>query len=399
MTASTSNMSRNSNSHPSKVDCELLYNLYKQGKVGFVASFLCSLIVLLALMDTVNRTHVIIWFMFLCIVTLFRIILTYSFSQQTHSEQHIKLWLRLYIIGAFFNGFAWGLLGTSYFIFFGKLHQTLALIILAGITSGAVPLLSYFYSSAIAFLIPALLPLIITQFIHFTELNILFGISITVYLAYLIMLCFKTNSILKESIGLRFENDQLLYNLSEAKYNLEIINKQLEDAATHDPLTHIANRTLFILMIHNAIQNAILRNKHLYLFYLDLDHFKNINDHYGHAYGDQLLIAITQRIKYLLRKNDIMARLGGDEFTIILEDIDEQSIKTIAERICSAIAMPFKINEIQITIHISIGISIYPNDNQSADGLIKTADEAMYFAKQQGGNRYCFYRDAQKSTH
>lgn len=376
-----------------KVDTILLYNLYEQGSVGYLASFACSLLILISHLHSYDKFDIKIWFLALCIIILFRSLLTFFFYRSSKPESKFNLWLNLYIIGAFLNGLGWGLLGTTLFSYENSLQHTLSLVILCGITSGAVPLLSHFCITALAFLLPALLPLILEQFLQQNNLNILFGFAVTVYLIYLIVLSIKTHKIMALSIGLRYENDSLLASLSNAKSELEYINHQLELTATHDPLTRIANRELFIKTLNNAIQFSTLTSKPLFLFYLDIDMFKQVNDQHGHTYGDLLLIAVTRRIKHILRKDDTFSRLGGDEFTIILVDTNEKQIKHIARRICESIARPFNINDKIIQVYTSIGISQYPTDGTNADDLIYLADKAMYYTKRNSGNGYHFYND------
>jgi two-component system cell cycle response regulator len=125
------------------------------------------------------------------------------------------------------------------------------------------------------------------------------------------------------------------------------------------------------------------------LMLLDLDRFKAVNDTFGHDMGDELLKAVSERLKTCVREVDTVARMGGDEFTIILEGASsEQSILVVAKRITESIATPFELKGHHISVGVSIGITIYPHDDHSADELLKHADTAMYRAKQQGGSAF-----------
>jgi two-component system, cell cycle response regulator len=159
--------------------------------------------------------------------------------------------------------------------------------------------------------------------------------------------------------------------------------------AQYDHLTGLVNRTLF----RDRLVQAMARTKRLQqpigLMLLDLDRFKAVNDTFGHDMGDELLKAVTERLKVCVREVDTVARMGGDEFTIILEGVlSEQNILAVATRITESIAAPFEIKEHHISIGVSIGITIYPQDDHSIDELLKHADTAMYRAKQQGGSAY-----------
>ena len=159
--------------------------------------------------------------------------------------------------------------------------------------------------------------------------------------------------------------------------------------AQYDHLTGLVNRTLF----RDRLVQAMARTKRLQqpigLMLLDLDRFKAVNDTFGHDMGDELLKAVTERLKVCVREVDTVARMGGDEFTIILEGVlSEQNILAVATRITESIAAPFEIKEHHISIGVSIGITIYPQDDHSIDEILKHADTAMYRAKQQGGNAF-----------
>lgn len=375
-----------------KIEVTLVVNLYKQATTGFLASIICSTIVLIYLYNSQSNIIVLSWYLFFIIVILFRYILVKAFNRDKTPEIHLPLWRNLFIVGTFFSGIGWGLTGTPLLLPFNNgLEQALLMMILAGICAGAVPLLAPIRSAALAFLIPALTPLIIHFLTIENPIYTLFNLAISVYLIYLVILSFKTHSIIHSSLQLQFENDVLLRNLSEAKIQLETANKRLQQAATHDPLTNIANRNLFELNFIDALSHAEHEKNILALFYLDLDNFKEVNDIYGHNAGDQLLLIVVARIKNILREKDIVSRLGGDELTVILEDINDlQTVADIAERICQAVSKPIKIDDAEVQVHSSIGISIYPIDGTDMETLLRVADRAMYYVKDHGGNSFHF---------
>lgn len=160
----------------------------------------------------------------------------------------------------------------------------------------------------------------------------------------------------------------------------------------HDALTGLPNRILF----HDRLQQAILyANRHerlLGVAFLDLDEFKNINDTLGHDAGDLLLKLVAARLRAVLRENDTVARLGGDEFTLIFVDMAHvDDIARTAQKILHLFTQPFAVMGRELTITASLGITIYPLDDNNVSGLLKNADIAMYRAKGQGKNTYQFY--------
>jgi diguanylate cyclase (GGDEF)-like protein/PAS domain S-box-containing protein len=174
--------------------------------------------------------------------------------------------------------------------------------------------------------------------------------------------------------------------------------KRMEHQANYDALTDIPNRIFIMRDIEKEIVRY-QRHKHLFgILFLDLDNFKNINDSLGHDIGDQLLIQTTQRIKSVIRKEDIVARIGGDEFIVMLPDLtqDEKTAATkmehVAKKIHEALCGVFKLQGHKLTISTSIGAAIIGSDEESADDVVKHADLAMYQAKKDGRNTTRFYQ-------
>lgn len=168
--------------------------------------------------------------------------------------------------------------------------------------------------------------------------------------------------------------------------------EKIKNLAYSDILTGLPNRTRFQDKLEETLALAAKHNSKFAIMFIDLDHFKHINDTMGHAAGDQLLVKLAERLDLSIRSTDMLARLGGDEFIIILPELeDEEDIIDIAERIFNNIKDPVSINDKPIYITLSLGISIYPTDGDDAQSLLKKGDNAMYQAKSQGRNGYVFY--------
>lgn len=168
--------------------------------------------------------------------------------------------------------------------------------------------------------------------------------------------------------------------------------KELEHLAQHDALTSLPNRALFWDRLQQAIAEAQRYNTYFAVVYIDLDGFKEINDTYGHTIGDELLITVATRIASLLRQNETIARLGGDEFIALLTHLKEpKECVTILNRILEVMQDEIVVNEIDLHVSASLGVSIYPCDTLDAEELIAQADKAMYHAKQSGKNNYKFF--------
>jgi diguanylate cyclase (GGDEF)-like protein/PAS domain S-box-containing protein len=169
-------------------------------------------------------------------------------------------------------------------------------------------------------------------------------------------------------------------------------DEKLRMLASSDPLTGLPNRSVFNDRIEHAIHKAHRNSTRLAIFFLDLDHFKHINDSFGHKAGDILLCEVANRLKSCIREGDTVARLGGDEFTIILEEVrSAQHVGGVANKVMSAIVQPYTLEGIEVNISSSIGVSLYPADGRDVDTLLRNADAAMYHAKNTGRNNFQFY--------
>lgn len=175
---------------------------------------------------------------------------------------------------------------------------------------------------------------------------------------------------------------------------LTATQNQLLHLATHDSLTGLPNRVLFYDRLRMAIRQYRRKQENIAVLYVDLDHFKQVNDSLGHPVGDKLLIKVTQKLKSLLRESDTIARMGGDEFNILLEGVTTtDALIDILEKLIHAFKEPFIISGHTLHTTPSIGIAIYPDDGTDAETLLKHADTAMYKAKSDGRNTFCFYAD------
>ena len=168
--------------------------------------------------------------------------------------------------------------------------------------------------------------------------------------------------------------------------------KHIYQLAHHDPLTGLYNRFSLEERLGQALMQVQREGGQLALLFIDMDRFKVINDTLGHHVGDALLVEIARRLQGVVRDSDIVARIGGDEFVVVLTGIEESmAAMTVAEKIVTNLGVPYEIGEHQLHSTPSVGISLYPEDGRDAEGLMKSADTAMYHAKAQGRNNYQFF--------
>jgi diguanylate cyclase len=173
---------------------------------------------------------------------------------------------------------------------------------------------------------------------------------------------------------------------------IQIGKDQLAHLAHYDVLTDLPNRILLLDRLNLAIELAGRQGWHLALMFMDLDQFKHINDSLGHTVGDHLLKSVAQRLSGCARHSDTISRQGGDEFVMLLPFISSVEDATLcAQKMLAALDLPHHIDGHDLHISVSIGISIYPNDGKDAETLLKSADTAMYYAKENGRNNYKFF--------
>jgi diguanylate cyclase (GGDEF)-like protein len=176
---------------------------------------------------------------------------------------------------------------------------------------------------------------------------------------------------------------------AQARADLENSSERSHESAMHDSLTGLPNRTLFLERLGHAGRRGRRSGKVAAILFADLDRFKLVNDLHGHSVGDQLLVAVAQRLTAVLRPGDTLARLSGDEFVILCEDLDDPAqLDAIAARMGTAVAAPIVLSGIEMDITASVGIAFSGRGNPLSEGLLQEADTAMYQAKRHGGGRH-----------
>lgn len=216
--------------------------------------------------------------------------------------------------------------------------------------------------------------------------------------------CFRKNGELVWTMAtlslIRDADDKPIYFIAQLQ-DITLQKKaeeRLQHMAYHDPLTGLANRNKLEQFINHILASARRQQNGFALMFLDLDRFKNVNDSIGHEAGDMLLQIIAERLHNTVRNTDMVARLGGDEFILLITDVKRaESAAVIAQKILENVLEAITIQGQEIYITTSIGISLYPNDGQNMQVLMKHADLALYRAKEHGRNNYQFYTNEMTS--
>jgi diguanylate cyclase (GGDEF)-like protein len=191
---------------------------------------------------------------------------------------------------------------------------------------------------------------------------------------------------------------QQAYALSREVHDRQVVEQALREVNV-DRLTGLPNRSVFQDRLEVDIKKAHRSGLPLALLFIDLDHFKEINDTRGHEAGDLLLQQVARRLQSHVRDSDTVARLGGDEFTITLTDLhDTTSVTDLAQKICDDLARPFLVGDELAYISASIGITVFPRDGSTASELLRNADQAMYRSKERGRNRFTYFKSSMQDA-
>lgn len=167
---------------------------------------------------------------------------------------------------------------------------------------------------------------------------------------------------------------------------------KIEYLSSYDTLTDLPNRAFLFEQLKHSIASMQQKKKSGMLLFIDIDHFKEFNDTYGHQIGDEVLLTVSRQIKSICRKEDILGRLSGDEFLLISENINNQdAVDSIIEKIQNIFKVPHEIANLSLHISVSMGVALYPEHGETPESLINAADQAMYSVKKQGRNNHAFY--------
>lgn len=173
---------------------------------------------------------------------------------------------------------------------------------------------------------------------------------------------------------------------------ISLMKERLQSMATHDGLTGLPNRILFDDRFGLSVANAKRKKQGFAVISIDVDRFKSVNDNHGHLVGDIALQAVAEKLTGILRKADTVARFGGDEFVVLLGEVDEkESTVKVAEKILNEFRKPFVIEDKTLTLNLSMGIALYPDDGADMNELMKKSDESLYYVKEHGRDNYKLY--------
>jgi diguanylate cyclase (GGDEF)-like protein/PAS domain S-box-containing protein len=486
--------------------------LYKNAPLAYFVSLVNGAILIYIQSAYISKEVIYSWYASLLAVTVGRSYISFLYARMNGSSNDVEFWNRLYLIGTLLSGCVWGASAIVLFPAESAAHQLFVAFVLAGMSAGAISVLAARMEACVAFLFPALLPLLLRYLAMQTHFQTAMAIMTLLFFLAMLVSASNFHAVIRTSLNLRFDKQALeaeialrnqveerlyqekdrwqtaLSSIGEgvimidaaghinymnsaaehlcgwnhhAAFNRHIsevfestdyrdqrITTAIEDslsktqqvkkqsvlpckdgkryiveesatplydrhgkvigavsvfrdvteaqqkteelayAADHDSLTGLPNRNLLKDRARQAIARAQRKHENFALLFLDLDRFKEVNDHMGHACGDALLIDVAKRLTECVRQDDTIARLGGDEFVVLLDGPTQVAqVKTVADKILQSLRRPYQLRTQSINVTVSIGSSMYPDDGQSVESLLEHADSAMYGAKKKGRNR------------
>jgi diguanylate cyclase (GGDEF)-like protein len=353
--------------------------LWRNSVPGYAATTLIALILTLTLSNSL-ATGMRLWFIGVLAITIARVALLYRYRTTPRHRIDAHQWGNIFVASSGVMGIAWGVLSGVLFAQADQHGQTLIAITVAGIVAGAVVTNGFIATAYYAFLVPALLPLILNAFQGSPQFGVPLGVLALIFGFFMFMSARRTSRSLVENLV--------------AIYRLEEITQEL-NRAQHDQLTGLPTRSLLFDRLDHAILHADRHRKQLAVLFIDLDGFKQFNDSHGHDAGDELLRRVAQRLKDSVRAEDTVARHGGDEFVLVLGDMSNPAdVAPIVRKLLAQIAAVRIDSAPTRALTASIGVAFYPSDGRDGARLISRADAAMYQAKQSGKDTFALSASA-----
>lgn len=356
--------------------------LWRNAPAGYAANILVALAAMLTLEQSIGLP-IRIWFAGVLVVTLVRCVFSYFYHATERQRIAPLVWGRIFIALTFCTGTCWGVLGGWLFPLADPYGQSLIVVVVVGITAGAIVTNGFLAKAYYVYLFTALAPYILRVFGGDQRFDLPLGVLALIYSGFMVVAARRTSA-------------NLVSNLVSI-HNLEEATREL-NRAQHDQLTGLPSRALLYDRLDRAVLHAERTQKRLAVLFVDLDGFKDINDSDGHDAGDEVLRQIALRFKETVRGEDTVARHGGDEFVLVLGDLSGASdVDPIVRKLLAQIAaLQIGSNRTRMLTG-SIGVAFYPDDGRTGAALISAADAAMYRAKQRGKNT-CVFSGTEKTT-
>lgn len=334
-----------------------------------------------------NNTFILLWLLGVVGINAARYVSLRIAGPTRLIERFPSRILAILATGSLVGGLAWACLCLWSAAVGMLMHPAMAFVI-CGVCAGSVVLSPIYRLAVWPFVLPILLTYLACLLMEHSFAPGTLSIDIVLFIVLLYRASARAEAAFEESSRIKYEATDLAVSLRHANDTAFAANKRLEFLATHDPLTGLANRAAFNETLYHAMQRARTNGNEVALVLIDLDRFKSINDTFGHAAGDHVLVEAARRLREVVGEADFVARLGGDEFAIVLEGARIDGLaQAVARAAIDLLSQPIPVAERILAIGGSIGISLFPRDGYSVEELQISADVALYAAKGDGRGR------------
>lgn len=370
--------------------------LLSNARATLFANLLNALILVAALStSTLPLAVVAVWMMMMVLSLFLRISVMRSWDRKTSDP---AVWLKWFTVSSAVMGIAWGAVGVFLFFYLQQVYAGLIIFILAGMTAGAAATNGVHARAAIAFAVPVLVPVLIYFAVLGTVVGGAMALLVVVFFAMMVKVARTAENSLTEMVALKEEKSTLaasmqetVSELTESQTKLEESAEELHRLATTDSLTGAMNRRHFFEQIKKEVYRAERYDRAVALAAFDIDHFKRINDSYGHAAGDECLVKFVDLINDNIRESDIFARFGGEEFVLVLPETEISDALQLCERLRVSVAdLVVRHGDTEISFTVSVGVTGIEPGELDFDRPLARADAALYAAKRDGRNAVQF---------
>ncbi len=394
--------------------------VYANSFAANIATLALSFLFVMALRGNVASTIIWSWLAVIHLVAAGRLFFAFRYRLRKKSVS-INVWANRYVVSSVLMGSVWGCAGYFYYLIEEPTVKSLVFMALIGIIASAMIVLSALLKAFYRHIIPIFLGLFSAILLSEESYSLYLAGGLLVYLGFISVAGKNTHSHITESLRFQHKNQQLVLNLKdEITVRQQVQNKleghqerleglveertsqllktnevlteeidirkkaekTLKHLAYHDDLTKLPNRLLLLDRLEHALIRAQRDRTLVAVIFIDLNGFKLINDTFGHAAGDHVLVTVAKRLRSSLREADTISRFGGDEFVILVEQgSGHENTEMLSLKIMKVLAQPVIYNDQALSISCSLGVSFYPVDGESVEVLLERADAAMYQAK------------------
>ncbi|MCS3602052.1 diguanylate cyclase (GGDEF)-like protein [Buttiauxella sp. BIGb0471] len=363
--------------------------LYSNSLPGILITFVASSALAFTFIDEKNFNCKLAWWVVMTLILAIRVFDTRMWLKSRVETKTSKSWLLRFSCGCLLSAAMWSLYAVIFYPHFSIEELSTTNVILAAMAGGATSILSGNLLLASFYNIIILMPMSILLLMQPEQYKINLGGLGVCFTLIMIVSSARSSKYIKEAILLRYRNKNLVARMEET---IRVRTREVYEISNKDSLTGLYNRSAFLLaaqVVEQEFKNQ--KNAGFAIFFIDLDGFKNINDTLGHNVGDRVLVALSDRLKTFIDSENLICRWGGDEFILLVKDKSPDAISDLAEKIVTSLSRPIRVDEQNVTLNATIGISVCPEHESSITRLIQLADIAMYSQKGKYPERVAFY--------